>query len=249
MPIIQQFFFMLALNGISGEFELFSKLRPSTNGLLRLGLSISYTLIGSLCIAGYIWAFKESWDVNGNQFALTWIVMWLYMHVNFLLVDILTTWVPMQFMPFCILTWVVMNVASAISPFELDPGFYRWGYALPGHEVYQVLVKIWSHGCGNQLHIALPVLFSWWFAAIALVIVAVRTRCRKASAAEKAETATEPSEEAQRQTDSAEADSARRSSAVELVPQRTRTIESIRLEREAYGPSYPPPIVRGQPAR
>ncbi|KAJ5653305.1 nitrosoguanidine resistance protein SNG1 [Penicillium lividum] len=130
----------MALNGISAQFQLFTKLSPMTNGLIRMITSIIYTFIGSLCMAGYIWAYKESWDVNGNQFALTWMITWLFMHINFLIVDSLTAFIPMQFLPFCILTWVILNVASSISPFELSPGFFRWGYALLAHEVYQVLV-------------------------------------------------------------------------------------------------------------
>ncbi|KAB8076083.1 hypothetical protein BDV29DRAFT_200455 [Aspergillus leporis] len=233
MPIIQQFFFMMALNGISAQFHLYTKLGTQRNGLLRLCISLVYTFIGSLCMAGYIWAYKESWAVNSDQFVLSWMSVWLYMHINFLIVDILTAFIPMQFLPFCILTWAIINVASTISPFELSPGFYRWGYALPAHELYQVLVQIWSDGCEDQLYRALPIMFSWWVAGLAIVPFAMRYRCQAALAAEEA-------------ANRSISDHKMTESTCEMVPQHRReTAESIQLENIAYGPSYPTPLVRG----
>lgn len=58
MPIIQQFFFMMALNGISSQFHIFSKLGYTANGLIRMVTSIVYTFVGSLCMTGYMWGFK-----------------------------------------------------------------------------------------------------------------------------------------------------------------------------------------------
>ncbi|KAL3480487.1 hypothetical protein BJX99DRAFT_220301 [Aspergillus californicus] len=233
MPIIQQFFFMMALNGISAQFKLFTKLSSTNNGLLRMCVSLAYTFIAALCMVGYVWAFKESWDVNSNQFALCWMAIWLYMHINFLIVDILTSYVPMHFMPFCVLTWVVLNVASTISPFELSPGFFRWGYVLPSHELYQVLVQIWSDGCDNQLYRALPIMFSWWIAGLGTVVVAMRHRCRVALAAEKATTEANNDRETSLSS---------RPSSSQAILQRQRR-NTIELERVAYGPSYPTPLV------
>ncbi|KAF7596029.1 hypothetical protein BBP40_003809 [Aspergillus hancockii] len=246
MPIIQQFFFMMALNGISAQFQLYTRFGTRRNGLLRLCISLTYTFIGSLCMAGYIWAYKESWAVNSNQFVLSWMSIWLYMHINFLIVDILTAFVPMQFMPFCILTWAIMNVASTISPFELSPGFYRWGYALPAHELYQVLVQIWSDGCEDQLYHALPIMFSWWVAGLAIVPFAMRHRCQTALAAEKAANGWISDDKTVGSSDRDTMPLSRNSSTREIVPQgRRETAESIRLENIAYGPSYPTPLVRG----
>jgi len=235
MPIIQQFFFMMALNGISAQFQLFTKLSAMTNGLIRMITSIIYTFIGSMCMAGYIWAYKESWDVNGNQFALTWMIVWLFMHINFLIIDSLTAFIPMQFLPFCILTWVILNVASSISPFELNPGFFRWGYAMPAHEVYQVLVQIWSDGCEDQSYRALPILFSWWIVALVVTIYATYSRCHAAVKAHNALEGLETKKDASLKTSSSTDDI--------LARRRRDTIESIRLENISYGPSYPTPGV------
>jgi hypothetical protein len=186
MPIIQQFFFMLVLNGISTHFDAFTKLSWKANGLIRVIASTLYTFTGSLLMTGYIWAFRESWGQQGSQFVLTWITMWLLMHINFLFFDITTAFIPIQFMPFIVLTWVIINVASTISPFELSPGFFRWGYALPSHEAYEVLIQIWSGGCNNRLYRALPIMFSWWIVGVLVAVYAMRYRCRTAVAAQEA---------------------------------------------------------------
>ncbi|RAL12239.1 uncharacterized protein BO97DRAFT_443259 [Aspergillus homomorphus CBS 101889] len=171
------FFFMMALNGLSAQFQLFTRLTPRANRLLRLCISFCYIFIGAL------WAFRESWSVTANRPVLCWMAVWLDMHINFQIVDVLTAYVPMQFMPFCILPWAIVSVASTVSPFEMQPGFFRWGYALPAHELYQVLVQIWSHGCESQLRTALPVLFSWWVVSAGSGIAATHRRCRIAVAA------------------------------------------------------------------
>jgi hypothetical protein len=136
LPIIQQFFFVMALNGISNQFGIYGRLHNTHAGLIRMILSIVYTFIASLTVIGYIRAFRENWLVNGNQFALSWMVVWLYMHVNFLVVDAATAFIPVSFIPF-------------------------FGYALPAHSVFTILIQIWSGGCNNQLKSSVPVLFGW----------------------------------------------------------------------------------------
>ncbi|KAL4867118.1 hypothetical protein BDV12DRAFT_123487 [Aspergillus spectabilis] len=162
MPIIQQFFFIMALNGISTQFGLFRSASFTQNIALRIVLSLTYTLVAALLNTGYIWAFRESWSTTSSQFGLTWMAFWLAMHVHFLVIDTATAFIPMQFMAFFVLTWVILNVSATLFPFDISPGFYRWGHALPAHELYQVLLDIWTEGCNPVLYRALPVLFSWW---------------------------------------------------------------------------------------
>ncbi|KAJ5361286.1 hypothetical protein N7541_002130 [Penicillium brevicompactum] len=181
MPIIQQFFFILALNGISTHFGAFSKLSWKTNGIIRLIASLLYTFIGGLLMASYIRAYKEAWTLNGSEFVFTWMILWFLMHINFLFFDVATAFIPIQFMPFVVLTWVILNIASTISPFEINPGFFRWGYALPSHEAYQLLIQVWSGGCNNQLYRALPIMFAWWIIEIPAAVYGMQYRCKAAS--------------------------------------------------------------------
>lgn len=179
MPIVQQFFFILALNGISLRFKLYSRLSPKVSGLVRFAASLFYTFFGALAMTGYIWAFRETWSVDGGQFALTWMLLWLLMHVYFCIIESATTVLPPAAMPFIVVTWIFLNITSTNSPFETTPGFYRWGYALPGYEAYQILIDIWSDGGSHHLYRALPILFSWWIVALVLVSVGHRRRCRQ----------------------------------------------------------------------
>ncbi|CAG8201382.1 unnamed protein product [Penicillium salamii] len=176
MPIIIQFFFIMALNGVTLQNKLFSMLSPRKNTLLRLFISVIYTFFASLVMSGYIWAFREDWSVTGGQFALTWMAIWLAMHVHFLIIDFATAIFPMPFMPYFVLTWIIMNVTSTIGPFEQSPGFYRLGYIFPAHGLYEIMMDIWTQGCNPHLYRALPILFAEWVVGIGLFVFGMGMR-------------------------------------------------------------------------
>ncbi|KAL2824210.1 hypothetical protein BDW59DRAFT_180301 [Aspergillus cavernicola] len=159
--LIQEFFFLATVNGLYAQFGLFGRIQAKRMIIFRFMISAIYALAGSVCVTGAIWAFRAQWDVNGNQWALTWITLWLFGHLNFLTLDVLAVWLPPPYVPMGLITWVVLNVASILLPFELSPAFYKWGYALPAHACYNILIDIWSGGCNPQLRYALPVLFAY----------------------------------------------------------------------------------------
>ncbi|KAL8701305.1 MAG: hypothetical protein Q9201_004976 [Fulgogasparrea decipioides] len=181
MPILQQFFFILALNAMSTRFRIYKDLAPKPSGIMRAVVAAAYTFVGALCMTGYIWAFREDWSVRGYQFVETWLVLWLLMHIYFCLIDAATAVLPQPAMPFLIVTWIFLNISAVISPFEITPGFYRWGYALPAYSTYEMLTYIWSNGPAPELHRSLPVMFAWWLVGLAGAILAHRRRCRLAS--------------------------------------------------------------------
>lgn len=96
--IIMQFFFILALNGITLGFDYYAKIPSKTLIPLRFGISIIYTFIASLTSTGYIWAFRQGFHLTGSQFVETWMAIWLTNHANFLFVDTATAIVPMAYM-------------------------------------------------------------------------------------------------------------------------------------------------------
>ncbi|KAK1584892.1 uncharacterized protein LY79DRAFT_560330 [Colletotrichum navitas] len=186
VPTLAQLFFILALNGIFMSSGLHAMARIRDVWLLRFVAGKIYCLLTALTVTGYLWAFRENWAVSGPEFGKTLLVFWLYMDVQWqVLESILGSYLPMQLMPFFFLTWMLTNVASCVSPFELMAGFYRIGYAFPAHEVYSLLVQVWS-GCADQTRIALPVLFSWWVVGHVVSVFSIRKRCvdaRKMAAA------------------------------------------------------------------
>lgn len=134
-------------------------------------------------MAGYIWAFREDWGVTAGQFFETWMCLWFYMEINYLVLDaVVGTIIPMSFFSYFMLTWVILNIGSTLYPFELSPGFYRWGWALPAHNIWLVLVDIWSNGCRQQLDVTMPILFAWWFAGHFVSAWSVQKRCLMAEA-------------------------------------------------------------------
>ncbi|CAG8040549.1 unnamed protein product [Penicillium nalgiovense] len=179
--LIQEFFFLGTVNGLYAQFKLYTSVSPHRMVIARQIMSLIYTLVGAMCTAGAIWAFRSGWDVNGNQFALTWLVLWLFAHLTFLVLDVFTIWLPPPYVPMALISWVILNVTSILLPFELSPGFYKVGYALPAHPVFQVLIDIWSSGCNPQLYHSLPVLFAYEVLGIILSSIGVYRRAHYAS--------------------------------------------------------------------
>lgn len=184
--LIQEFFYLGTINGLYAAFKFYAKFYPHRIIAYRNGISLAYTFCGSLCVTGAIWAFRGDWNVNSNQLGLTWAILWLFAHLNFLWLDVFTIWTPPQYVPMCLITWIIFNVTSILVPFELSPGFYRWAYALPAHEVFQVLLDIWSGGCNPQLYYALPALFVLEIVGLLLGVVGVYRRCHYAVILEEA---------------------------------------------------------------
>lgn len=185
--LIQEFFYLATLNGLYVSHRLYSRLFPLRMVIVRDIISLVYCLVGSLCTTGAIWAFRAGWDVDGKQFVLVWIALWLFAHINFLQLDVFTIWLPPAYIPMALISWVIFNVTSILLPFELSPGFYRIGYAAPAHEVYQVLIDIWSRGCNPQLRYALPVLVAWWVWGLAMSGLGVYRRAHFAVLKEEQE--------------------------------------------------------------
>jgi hypothetical protein len=174
--LIQEFFFLGYVNGLYQQFQLYTSLYPHRIAIVRQMISGTYTFIGSLCTTGAIWAFRHGWHVGGNQFVITWMALWLFAHLNFLVLDVFTIWLPPPYVPMALISWIAANVTSIILPFELSPAFYRVGYALPAHSIFNVLVDIWSRGCNPQLYYALPVLFVYEVVGLILSTVGVYRR-------------------------------------------------------------------------
>lgn len=187
LMIIQQFFFLGTINALYEAFKIYSRLDPHRMFFFRVLLSGAYTFVGSLFVTGTVWAFRDNWNVNGNQFVLTWMALWLFAHCNFLTLDVFTVWLPPPFVPMALITWVVFNVSSILLPFELSPAFYKWAYVMPAHEVYETLIDIWSRGCNPHLRYSLPVLFSIEISGLILSALGIHRRAHYATLKEEAD--------------------------------------------------------------
>ena len=180
MPVLQCLGFVVAINQMFIKFEVHSRLSTMSGGILRLTVGVIYTFVASLTMTGYIWAYREDWAVSGTQFVLTWMLLWLLFHIHYLAIEAAIQIIPLPAMPFLLMPWVFLNITSSITPFEINPGFYRIGYAFPAHEAYQVLTDIWSGGAVPQLYRAMPILFSWWVLLLVCDSFSHRRACRRA---------------------------------------------------------------------
>ncbi|KAK7966868.1 uncharacterized protein PG986_001145 [Apiospora aurea] len=185
--LIQEFFYLGAINGLYANLKIYARVHPSRVMVIRFLLSAAYCLVGSVCVTGMIWAFRAGWDVGALQFGQSWMVLWLFAHLNFQVIDVFTIWLPVPYVPMALISWVIMNVTSILLPFELSPAFYRLGYLFPSHEVYQTLLDIWSRGCNPHLRYALPILFAWWLVSCALSALGVFRRSHYTMLAEEAQ--------------------------------------------------------------
>ncbi|KAF2268784.1 hypothetical protein CC78DRAFT_529760 [Lojkania enalia] len=247
IPILQQFFFLLVLNGVAQKHQLYSKMTVRSSLLVRRVAGLLYSFGAALCQTGYFWAFKENWQVNGNQFVLTWMTLWLLMHIHLLILDSISTIAPLPVMPFVILLWVFLNLASSLSPLELQAGFYHWGIALPSHEAYSILVTIWTGGAHNRLYRALPIMFSWWVLANITTSITHWRACHLAYKMEHQESIGIKNSKTR---DEEAAISAEEPESGRCSRQATRTAENLERirsaeetameQRQAYGPSIPP---------
>jgi hypothetical protein len=185
--MIQDFFYLGTINGLYVAFKIYPRMHPLRIIVFRLVNSLLYTLVGSLCTAGMVWAFRSGWAVSGGQFGLTWLALWLFSHITFQALDVFTIWLPLPYVPMALISWVILNVTSILLPFQLSPGWYKVGYLFPAHAVYQTLTDIWSRGCNPRLDYALPVMFAWWIVTFAGAVVGVYKRCHYATLAVEAE--------------------------------------------------------------
>ncbi|KAF7563964.1 hypothetical protein G7046_g145 [Stylonectria norvegica] len=178
MPALMQFFFLMGMNGVFTDSNIFANLAKRDVYFLRLFISKVYTLCCALGMTGYIWAFREDWAVSGSQFAETWMCLWLFMEVSYLIVDtVLDVVVPIRFFSLFLVTYLLTSVASTIYPFALSAGFYRVGYIFPAHNTWSLLMEIWSEGCKPQHQVALPILLVWWAVGHVTSAWAVWRRC------------------------------------------------------------------------
>ncbi|KAF7197711.1 hypothetical protein HII31_00800 [Pseudocercospora fuligena] len=182
LVILPSFFLMMALNGIASGLQLYSKASLLMNAYVRASLSFAYTFIGSLCAASVIYAYREGMEISGGQHMLLWMALWLYMHVQFLVFDVATTFIPQTFIAFFTVSWAIINISSVLVPFDLTAGFYHWEYASPTYNMYQLEIAIISgSGCYDRgVWLSLPIMFVWWIVMLGAASLAVLVRCRMA---------------------------------------------------------------------
>jgi len=180
LPILMQFFFIMAWNGICNSMHLYAGYSLRTHTLARLFYSTIWPLFTSLCIAGWTFAFRGPYEIDAKMFFAFWAVTWVFCMINFDVLDIVTGFIPMSFVPFFVLTWIIFSVAASLGPVEILHHWYRVSYFFPSLHWYQTLVTIFTRGGCSRLHYTLPVLATWLVLLKCLSPLATRKRVWKA---------------------------------------------------------------------
>lgn len=179
LPILTQFFFIMAWNGICNGMHLYAAYDLRTHIMARLFWSTVWPIFTSLCSAGWIFAFRGSYHMDAKMFFAFWAVSWVFSMISFDFLDLCTGFIPMAFIPFIFLTWVIFNVTAALGPPELLNHWFRISYFFPSLHWYRTLITIMTQGAYNNLRYTLPVLAAWLVIMKCLSPLATRNRVRK----------------------------------------------------------------------
>ena len=179
LPILMQFFFIMAWNGTCNGMHLYAAYDLRTHIMARLFWSTVWPIFTSLCSTGWTFAFRGSYHMDAKMFFAFWAVSWVFSMISFDFLDFCTGFIPMAFIPFIVLTWVIFNVTAALGPPELLNHWFRISYFFPSLHWYRTLITILTQGAYNNLRYTLPVLAAWLVIMKCLSPLATRNRVRK----------------------------------------------------------------------
>lgn len=83
IPIIMQFFAMMAFNGIANSHFTFASHSETTNHLMRDVAGAVWALITALCSVGWTYAFRGDSPLPAKEFFAAWAVTWTWVIINF----------------------------------------------------------------------------------------------------------------------------------------------------------------------
>lgn len=180
LPIVMQFFFIMAWNGVCNGMHLYAAFDLRTHMVARLFWSTVWPVFTSLCTAGWTFAFRGSYHIDAKMFFAFWALTWVFSMINFDMLDIITGFIPMAFVPFLFLSWIMFNVAASLGPPEILNHWYRISYLFPSLHWYRTFITIITQGAYNNLRYTLPVLAAWLVLLKILSPLATRNRVKKA---------------------------------------------------------------------
>jgi hypothetical protein len=83
IPILMQFFFLMAWNGIGNSLHMYAASSRRTHLLYRLFWSLVWPTIAALCSAGWGFTFKRDYPLPAKEFFALWAITALYAMISF----------------------------------------------------------------------------------------------------------------------------------------------------------------------
>ncbi|KAG5641495.1 hypothetical protein DXG03_005092 [Asterophora parasitica] len=129
---------------------------------MRYASSLGFYFIISLFFSLLSVAFQLSFSLRFGRggFVIYWMLNWAGMSAVGLALESLVTLLTTRFIPFFLLSWIIVNVSVTQNPIEIIPVVYRYGYAAPFYNISHGVRTI-IFGTKNQVGQNFGVLFAW----------------------------------------------------------------------------------------
>lgn len=156
-------FFMVIVGG-GARMATGLEMRLTTASLIRvrLGSVIPMYFIISLFYSALSAAFQVDFSrkYGSGGFVIFWMVNFTGMFALGMGLESMITLLTPRFIPFFMISWIIVNVSTAFMPLEVLPKVYHYGYGFPFYNVSAAVRSI-IFGTRNQLGLNFAVLISW----------------------------------------------------------------------------------------
>ena len=146
LPILVEFFFSMAIGGISGFSEWYRPDAVRSRYLNRLGLSLSLSCLIEISWGLWLEVYHENMQITGGQYCLIWLIYWFYGFIAFEVLDTISGWVPLPILPLFVLSYIIINVGASVFPIDIKPAFYHLDYIWPSYNCFELLITVLSKG-------------------------------------------------------------------------------------------------------
>ncbi|KAJ7056162.1 hypothetical protein C8F01DRAFT_1156993 [Mycena amicta] len=160
--LILSFFIVMVSDGARQASGLARRLSLSSLIRLRLATAFStYFLISlfyTLVSRAFQLPFSRHFGPGG--LVLFWMVNWVGMLALGLALESLVTILTARFTPFFLLSWIIVNVSTAIFPLQVLPKVYHYGFGFPFYNISRAVRAI-VFGTKNEVGLNFGVLIAW----------------------------------------------------------------------------------------
>lgn len=160
-PIIIEFFISMGLTGIIAHSAWPNPSNMRSVFLVRLCVSLFFSCLIGISWESWFEIFRESVPISGGQYCLVWLTYWIYGLIAFLVLDTASVFVPMPYLPVCVLTYIIVNVSASVFPVDIKPDFFHLDYIWPSYNCFELLITTLSHGASSRVYRNVPVLLGW----------------------------------------------------------------------------------------
>ncbi|KZT43644.1 hypothetical protein SISSUDRAFT_978122 [Sistotremastrum suecicum HHB10207 ss-3] len=135
-----------------------------TSSLLRLRIVVPF--IAYFFLSWFYSLLSLAFQVPFNRkfghagFVIYWAMSYVAMCALGLAIEALVTLLTPRFIPFFLITWIIVNVSVCFYPIEILPGVFKYGYASPFYNVSRTVRTI-VFETRNNLGLNFGVQFAW----------------------------------------------------------------------------------------